>query len=257
MKVSGYGEKLSQAYDALNGDVNYAEWADFYEACVARFCTAKGKHVCEMACGTGSMALELEKRGWHVTAFDASNTMLTLADKKAQDAGVKNIRFTQQDMRDFRVYTPAQMILCMMDSLNCLAAPGEVASAFESAYHALEDGGIFIFDVNARHKFETVYAENAYVLEDEDVLLAWQNFYNRNTKKCDMYLTFFFENADGRYDRYDEKIRQRMYPARTLERLLADAGFEVLCRTGGFDFSPADENTCDRLFYVCGKKKQG
>ena len=238
MRINGYGRYLSEAYDSLNTDVDYKQWADFYEDCFRKYSQKPVRRVCEMACGTGSMALELGKRRYHVTAFDLSETMLTLADKKASDAGITDIRFTCQDMRDFKVYAPVQAVICMMDGLNCLTSKDDVVSALDSVSTALEDGGIFVFDVNTRYKFENIYADNAYVLEADGVFLAWQNFYNSKTRKCDMFLTFFFEDID------QYKI---------LEKMLLSAGFDVLDIIGGFDFLKADENKDERAYFVCRK----
>ena len=83
MKTEEYGKYLSQTYDFLNTDINYAEWADFYCECFRKYSQVPVKNICEMACGTGNMALELQKRGYSVTAFDLSEHMLTVADKKA------------------------------------------------------------------------------------------------------------------------------------------------------------------------------
>lgn len=253
MRNDGYGKYLSEAYDRLNSEVDYGSFADFYEKCFEKWAGVNVRHVCEMACGTGSLAIELKKRGYSVTAFDLSVNMLTFADKKARDEGIEDLRFTNQDMRSFKVYSEAQAVICMMDGLNCLTESGEMREAFESAYDALCPGGLFIFDVNSKYKFEKIYADNAYILEDEDVFLAWQNFYNENTKKCDFYLTFFFEGKDGSYERCDEHVRERLYSVRTLEHLLKDTGFSVECVTSGFDFSAADENTDERIFFICKK----
>ena len=250
-----YGIYLARCYDTLNADIDYAAWAAFYRAAFAKYAPdLPVKHICEMACGSGSLSLELAKHGCSVTAFDLSEDMLVIADKKVRDAGVDTVRFTLQDMRFFRVYTKADACICMLDSLNCLSDASGVAETFARAYNALNDGGLFIFDVNSRHKFETVYADNAYILEDEHVLLAWQNFYHPSTKRCDLYLTFFLEGEDGRYDRFDEEMRQRMYPVRTLKKLLAEAGFTTLDIVSDFGFTPGDEDTDDRLFFICRKQ---
>lgn len=251
--AGGYGKYLSETYDTLNSDIDYEKWADFYEACFEKYAGAKVKHICEMACGTGSMAVIFGKRGYSVTAFDLSEDMLTLADKKVQDAGLENVRLTMQDMCSFRVYSKAQGIVCMLDSLNCLMDNNALSEAFECAYAALDDGGVFIFDVNTKYKFENVYGDNAYVLEDEKVLLAWQNFYNKNTKKCDFYLTFFLEDDDGRYTRFDEHNKQKMHVTRTLDKLLYEAGFKVEARVSDFDFTNADEKCDERIYYICTK----
>lgn len=253
MRTEEYGKYLSQTYDFLNTDIDYAEWADFYKACFEKYGPGQIKNVCEMACGTGNMALEMQKRGYSVTAFDLSEFMLTVADKKAFDKGVSGIRFTMQDMRSFKVYTKAQAVICMLDSINCLMDTESVLSTFESVFEALCEGGVFIFDVNSKYKFENVYSDNAYILEDEKIMLAWQNFYNPKSKKCDLYLNFFLEEEDGRYTRVDEHIKQRMYTVRSLDNLLKKAGFEIQCKVSGFDFKEADENTDERIFYICKK----
>lgn len=249
-----YGTHLAACYDTLNSDIDYAAWADFYRAAFEKYAPSFAvKHICEMACGSGSLSVAFAKRGYSVTAFDLSEDMLVIADKKARDAGIDTVRFTLQDMRSFGVYTKADACICMLDSLNCLSDISGVAETFAHAFGALNDGGMFIFDVNSRHKFETVYADNAYVLEDEHVLLAWQNFYHPSAKKCDLYLTFFCEDEDGRYTRFDEEMRQKMYTVRSLKKQLADAGFSLLDIVSGFDFAPADEDTDDRLFFICRK----
>ena len=249
--AGGYGKYLSETYDTLNSDIDYEKWADFYQACFEKYAATKVKHICEMACGTGSMAVIFGNRGYNVTAFDLSEDMLTLADKKVQDAGLDNVRLTLQDMRSFKVYSKAQGLVCMLDSLNCLMDNNALLEAFECAYTALDDGGVFIFDVNSKYKFENVYGDNAYVLEDEKVLLAWQNFYNKNTKKCDLYLTFFIEDEDGRYTRFDEHNKQKLHVTRTLDKLLCEAGFKVEAVVSDFDFTDADENRDERIYYIC------
>lgn len=253
MNNSGYGKYLSKTYDLLNSDVDYKSFADFYEKCFEEYSDVPVKHVCEMACGTGNMSIELTKRGYSVTAFDISEEMLTIADKKAQDSGIDNIRFTIQDMQNFRVYSKVQGAVCMMDSINCLADSVALYETFASTYEALDEGGVFVFDVNTKHKFENVYSDNAYVLEDEGVLLAWQNFYNNKTRKCDLFLTFFLEDVDGKYTRFDEHIKQKMYTDRILSKLLNEIGFDIKAKVSDFDFTKADENVHDRTFYICKK----
>ena len=68
-----------------------------------------------------------------------------------------------------------------------------------------------------------------------------------------MFLTFVCENQDGRYVRCDEKIVQKMYSLKILEKMLLSAGFDVLDIIGGFDFSKADENKDERAYFVCRK----
>lgn len=254
MKTEEYGKCLSDVYDALNGDIDYNSWADFLEKCFEKYCKQKVSHVCEIACGTGTMSVELEKRGYRLTSSDLSERMLCVADNKARNAGCKNIVFTKQNMCCFTTATKAQAVICLLDSINCLTGLQQVKQCFECANKVLEQGGVFLFDVNSKQKFESVYADNAYVLENDGVLCAWQNEYNQKSKICKFYLSFFVENNDGSYERYDELIREKMYTQKTLKKYLDECGFDVAGVFSDYDFGNADENKDERLYFVAVKR---
>jgi len=81
-------------------------------------------------------------------------------------------------------------------------------------------------------------------------LCAWQNYYDKDKKMCDFYLSFFIENEDGTYSRHDEDNTERMYTEKNIRAYLKEAGFQKVYSFGGMDFSQADENTTDRLHFV-------
>lgn len=255
MSSESYGKYISEVYDTLNSDIDYEKWADFTEECFKKYCTLGVKHINEIACGTGSMSVLLAKRGYNLTCSDLSVEMLSLADKKARDFNLSNIVFTNQDMRCFSDSVKAQAVLCMLDSINCLKTPKEVKACISCANRVLEMGGIFLFDINSKYKFENVYADNAYVLEDEGILCAWQNFYNENSKLCDFYLSFFIEQADGSYKRHDEELREKMYTEKCVKKYLSECGFDICGVFSDYDFSPADENKHERLYFAAVKNQ--
>ena len=254
MKNKGYGQYLSLVYDVLNADVKASEWADFCEECFRKYAQCEVKHVCEIACGTGSVSVELEKRGYRLTSSDLSEDMLSIADSKAFENGCRNVVFTKQDMCSFTASNKAGAVICLLDSVNCLLSPKKVKECFASAYDILVDGGVFVFDVNSKYKFENIYADNAYVLEDEGVLCAWQNYYDADRKICDFYLSFFLENEDGSYSRHDEDNKERVYTQKNICTYLKEAGFSDIYVFGGMDFSPADENKDERLHFVAVRR---
>lgn len=253
MKNEAYGKTFAEVYDTLNGDVDAQGFANFAHECFAKYADVGVKHICEIACGTGSVAIALEKMGYKVTASDLSEDMLAIADSKAYDESCKNVIFTKQDMRDFTASNKAGAITCFLDSINCLLAPKEVKACFECAYMLLVDGGVFVFDINSKYKFENIYGNNAYVLEEDKVLCAWQNFYDEQKKICDFYLTFFTENQDGSYERQDETVRERMYTVKNITSYLKEAGFDSINSFSDFDFNPANELTDERIFFVAKK----
>ncbi len=248
-----YTYTMARVYDILNCDIDYGAWAEFAERCMEKYSDIPVKSVCEVACGTGSLAIKLAQK-YSVTACDFSEDMLTEAESKARGKGL-DIRFVLQDMRSTSMFSKKDCFLCMLDGINYLTSRQDVISAFGSIYDNLNDGGIFIFDINSKYKFQNIYADNQYVLEDEGIYCGWQNYYNEKSRMCDFYLTFFSEQPDGSYIRSDEVQREKMYTVKQIKSYLVQAGFETACVCGGFDFCDADENTQERIFFVAKKAK--
>ena len=76
---------IARVYDRLNAEIDYAAWADFVEACFSRYLNDKPELLLDLACGTGSMTLELARRGFDMIGVDASPDMLSVACERAAD----------------------------------------------------------------------------------------------------------------------------------------------------------------------------
>ena len=74
-KYEGYGA-ISAIYDKINSRVDYVAWADFFEKCFDKFLKERPEFVLDLACGTGSMTLELARRGYDMIGLDLSEEML-------------------------------------------------------------------------------------------------------------------------------------------------------------------------------------
>ena len=68
-------EGFAELYDELMNDVDYEGWADHYTRLLSIYGIRGGK-VCECACGTGSLTLPLQRRGFQMTGVDLSREML-------------------------------------------------------------------------------------------------------------------------------------------------------------------------------------
>lgn len=243
---------LAGVYDTLMADVDYAAFADLYERAFAAHMDKKPSIVLDLGCGTGTLTTLLAERGYDMIGIDASSEMLAHAAQRAEEQG-KNILYLAQDMRAFDLYGTVDAVVCSLDCINYLTKKEDVAACFASVRTFLNEGGLFIFDVNTVWKFQNVFADNAYILEDEGAFVGWQNAYNEKTKLCRFYLSFFLENEDGTWERYEEEQRERAYSDKTLMHLLDSAGFYVCgiyADTNGTAATDADE----RHFFVCKKR---
>ena len=57
---------MASVYDALNDGIDTKAWADFICSAFGKYSEKDINKICEIACGTGSMAIEMAKRGFDV-----------------------------------------------------------------------------------------------------------------------------------------------------------------------------------------------
>ena len=249
----GY-EAIARVYDKLNAEIDYGAWADFFEKCFERFLSERPGLVLDLACGTGRMTRTLSERGYDMIGVDGSDSMLN----EAYMQGGAGILYLLQDMREFELYGTVGAVVCCLDSINYLLSEDDVKKTFAGVHNYLDPDGIFIFDMNTPYKFENIYGDMSYILEDEGedgaVFCGWQNYYDKDSGICDFYLSLFEENEDGSYDRADEHQRERCYDLDTVKKLLEQSGFEILGVYSDYDFSECTENT--ERWYIAARAKK-
>lgn len=252
-------DSIAGVYDNINSGIDYSKWADFIESCFSKYLSGKPELVLDLACGTGSMTLELAARGYDMIGADMSGEMLTEAMDKAYDKGIEGVLFLKQDMRCFELYGTVGAIVCCLDSVNYLTEDGDLEKCFKCAHNYLDPDGLFIFDVNTPYKFENVYGDNHYIFEDknsfgDNVYCGWQNEFDSETGLCNFYLSVFTEEEDGRFSREDEVQTERCFDKSELTACLKKSGFEVLGCFGDYDFSEPLAD-CERWYIVARAKK--
>lgn len=244
---------MAPFYDRMNEELDYARWADFIEAQFARYAKSKPELLLDLAAGTGSMTVELARRGYDMIAVDRSEDMLCAAADRIADAELTGILLLLQDMTSFELYGTVDATVCCLDSINHLTREGDLAKCLALVHNYLNPDGLFLFDVNTPHKFAAVYGENDFVLEDGETgtVCCWRNSYDAARGLCDFDLTVFTENADGTYRRTDTLQQERCYTGAELRTLLEEAGFAVLGMFSDYDFTPASAE--DDRWYVAAR----
>ena len=242
--MKNFYDTLAPFYDALGERPDYAAWADFYEECFRRYAPARVESVLDLGCGTGNMTLELGRRGYDMIGVDNAPDMLAIARERAGEEGLSaRVLLLCQDMCEFELYGTVDAVVSTLDCVNHVTDRKKLSRLFHWVHNYLNPNGIFLFDLNTPYKFENVYADRAYLLEEEGVVCAWQNFYNKKSGLCDFDISLFTEEADGRYVREDIHRRERVYTLTAIKRLLRENGLELLFVAGDFDFSAPKEDT--------------
>ncbi len=247
---SGYSV-LAPVYDKLNDTVDYSKWADFISKLFDKFSPDKKiVSVLDLGCGTGSMTIELARRGYDMTALDISDEMLSVASSRAREYGLEGILFIESDMCDFELYGTVDAIVCCLDGINHLTTRNELTECFSLVNNYLEPDGLFVFDVNTPYRFKTMYADRDYILEDEGIMCCWRNRLNKKGDAVDFFLTVF-EEKNGEWIRSDGAQRERAYSLRTLKNALAECGFELLDVSADYDFNKPNDETV--RWYITAK----
>ncbi len=253
MKYNQY-EALAEFYDSLNPDVDYVKWSEFIQRIIEKYGKTKTEIILDLACGTGSMSVELASRGYDVIGIDLSPEMLMEAQEKAYDRKL-SILFLNQDMCEIDLYGTVDACVCCLDSINYITDENRLKKCFFLVNNFMNDGGLFVFDVNTPYKFKNIYGNNAYILENENVLCAWQNTFDDNTKICDFDLSFFVNQDNDNYKRIDESQKERMYTDEEIQAFLKETGFELIGVYSDYAFNAYSE-TDERWYYVCRAKNK-
>ena len=246
---------LAPVYDRLNGTVDYPAWADFIEKCFEKFCKAKPKSVLDLGCGTGSMTIELARRGYDMIGLDISDEMLSVADLRAREMGRSDILFICGDMCSFELYGTVGAAVCCLDGINHLTEREMVDDCFSTVANYLEPGGLFVFDVNTPYRFRTTYADRDYILEDDGVMCCWRNRLSKKGDTVDFFLSVFEECSDGTWNRSDGWSRERAYGLRAIRNSLEAAGLSFIGVYADYDFAPPVCET-ERWYIVAAKPEK-
>lgn len=248
--MGGYGV-FAEFYDRLTTDVAYGSWADYLLSLFEKHGRGRPETLLDLACGSGSLSLELASRGVDVIGVDGSEDMLSLAMAKAA-RGDLELMFLEQDMRELDLFGAVSGAVCLLDSLNHITNTAGLAEVFRRLGLFIEPGGLLVFDANTPYKHREILGDNAFVFEEEDFLCVWRNRFIGRTCEVEMTLDFFVEEG-GLYERMTDVVRERAYSLSTWERLLKEADFELLAVYGERTEEPPTED-CQRWVLVAANR---
>ena len=250
--MSNYSD-FAFVYDRLTGNVNYSERAEYIRTLFARHGVKKGSDVLDLACGTGTLTLELADT-FEMIGVDNSYDMLSQAQEKMYDAE-KRILFLCQDMTELDLFGTVDAAVCMLDSLNHLESPEDIRKTIAKVGLFMNHGGIFIFDVNTIYKHRQILSDNTFVYDCDDIYCVWQNRLNENNS-VDICLDIFEQDEDV-YIRSSEEFTEIACPVDDYKKWLAEAEFEILGIYDEMSDKPLCETT-ERAVFVArytGKKE--
>lgn len=237
---------FASVYDELTLNVDYKNRAEYVQSILNRYGITDGL-LLDLACGTGSMAVELSKMGYEVIATDASPDMLMEAQNKAYD-NEQSIMFLCQRMEETDLYGTVRAVVCSLDSINHLSDVDTVRKTFDTLKNFVDDKGIMVFDINTLYKHQNVLGNNTFVYDEKNVFCVWQNHLLQDERTVNINLDFFCKNGEL-YERFNENFNETAFTDEEITSAVESAGFRVLERLADMTENKPDDTT-ERIYYV-------
>lgn len=246
--MTGIYRSIAQFYDRLQ-DIDYKGIAGFIERLFDEY-SVKPETIADLGCGTGSFCMEMCNRGFDMIGVDISTDMLTYAKASAVEKGME-ILFINQDISELDLYGTVDAAVCLVDVINHITRKDKLKEVFRLVHNYLNPGGIFIFDVNTQYKFREVLGNNVfYSIEDDLAYICQCSFYSLGISVSNITV---FAKTGSMYERFDERILERVYSDELLKEYIAHAGLLFSGIYDGETFKKPEGNS-QRVFYVCRKE---
>lgn len=232
---------FAKYYDELTANIDYKKRSEYFNSIINKYKKTDGAVLLDLACGTGSISVEMAKLGYDVIGIDNSVEMLCIASQKNYENNLA-IQFICQDMRNIDLYSSVDITICALDSVNHLNSLKDVKSVFKNVSEFTEPDGLFIFDINTIYKHKYILSNNTFTYETDDVYLVWENQFNEKNNNVKMNLEFF-EYEDGAYYRSSESFTEKAYDINEIDAALKETGFKIIAHFDDDTFNPPNEKS--------------
>lgn len=226
---------FSYYFDQIMEYIDYHDWLSFTKQYVNQ-----DKRILDLACGSGTLAVLLSVEGFKVDGLDLSAEMIGLANDKFKAYHILNTLYTC-DMSSFSLPRKYDAVTCYFDSVNHLPTIEHVKQMMNCVYEALNENGLFLFDVFSKSKYDEM--DNTDISEDfDDFSYNWKI----KLKKPNILTHDITIKADS----FIHEIYNEYYY--DLNDFIDKSKFEIIKICGDFndDLEPEDE----RILVVLKKK---
>ena len=221
------------------------------------------KEIFEFACGTWTIAKELNSKWYQTIGIDINENMVNVAKENIWSHNVVLWDMTSIDLeKDFDV------VLCNYNSICHLLDFEDWKKTFNNAAKHLKSGWLFIFDINTITEFESItddFAQFYNFKEDTVCLEMFKRFEHdpENYWKWTHYewlVKMFIRDGkvldsdwNKKYTLIEEVVRENSFEVKDIRVELELAGFNILKVEDFHLEEPATEDS-ERVYFICKKK---
>lgn len=254
--------KLARYYDVLYRD--YIErvvprYVDFVEQVFKARAERSIKRILDVACGTGSPALELARRGYDVVCLDLHDEMLEIAKSKAESEGLK-LEFVKKDARNLDYNGEFDAVTMFFTSIAYMVEDSDLNRLLTGVHRALKPGGVFVADTPNpyafAYRFGAMPGPGVWEVKAPDgkilFIIDYREFENVKAIVHFKRLVMII-NEDRTMRSYFVYDKLRLYNARELRESAIRTGFRAAEVYGDADINKREPQNANRLFLVAIK----
>ncbi len=248
---------FAAVYDLFMDNIPYEEWCVYLTSLLKERGVQNGL-VLDLGCGTGNLTELLAAEGYDMIGVDNAADMLEIAVEKKLASG-RDILYLLQDMRELELYGTVAAAVSICDSINYILDYRELVRVFSLVNNYLDPGGIFIFDLNTKYKYQKILGESTIAENREEGSFIWENYFDKKTGINEYDLTLFIQTEnkqDSLFRRFEETHYQRAYSIEEIERALKEAGLVFEACYDAFTREPPKPDS-ERIYIIAreqGKK---
>jgi SAM-dependent methyltransferase len=202
------------------------------DAVIALLGVKPGAAILDLCCGVGRHALQLARKGFHVTGVDRTSAYLRTAREKAA-AEQLELELVQDDMRDFVRPSAFDAAINLYTSFGYFEDPVDDRRVVENLLHSLRPGGMLAMEMMGKEVLARIFLprdwqelpDGSLFLQERRVSRDWTWMENR---------WILIEGAQRR----EYAIDHRIYDGEGLRALLLCAGFDSVSLHGDLSGSP-------------------
>jgi SAM-dependent methyltransferase len=258
--MQAYGQGFAHIYN-----MRWTHFAQNVAPEIRRFYegTATGKtnrHILDLACGTGQLAVYFLDHGYRVVGVDLSPAMLIHARENAGDYVAQGkARFVEADVADFNPEDVRAddrkfgLAVSTFDALNHLPDFIALEDCLQTTYDVLAEDGWFVFDLNTRFGLRRWAGIN--IQEDEDLVLITRGVVVEEENRAYTQISGFLQQENGLYKRFNEVAYNTIFDLSDVRDTLEDIGFSRVHFSRGDALEEPLSNPEDygRVFVVARK----
>ena len=261
--MSSYIGRHAELYDIFYADKPYAEEAAFVHQCLQQYSVGPTVRLLELACGTGTHALALEKFGYEIIATDYSEDMLACARRKAAEVS-SLIDFRWQDMRALDIAErPFAAAICLFDSIGYVETNEALMQVLQGVHRHLRPDGLFVFEFWHAAAMLCSYAPvrvRRWSTPEGELVRISETELECAKQLARVTYTIYELRHDGTYTSLKETQANRYLLVQEMAGWLSSCGFAPLKWFAGF---APDENITEQTWHViavarrCGDSSEG